>query len=109
MRVFALLALALALTACAAGGPSDVLPGESSATGKARQVLNAVGTPVYAAVKGASCVASGVVAIPAASAFQAAGTPQDRGLADDSYKAVGRICGGSYVLGAPRADLPPSQ
>ncbi len=103
------LALALTVTACANQRASDVLPGEQSATGTARQVLNAVGTPVYAVLKGVSCVATGVVAVPAASAFQITGTPQDRGLQDDTYKTVGRVCGGSYVLGTPPEGVPPSQ
>jgi hypothetical protein len=112
MRTPALLALALslALGACATTDrASDVLPGEQSATSSARQVINAVGTPVHALVKGASCVATGVVAIPLASAFQVSGQPQDRALQQDAYQTVGRTCGGSYVLGAPPADLPPSQ
>jgi hypothetical protein len=109
MRFSALLALALSLSACAGERASDVLPGESSATGSARQLINAVGTPVYAAVKGASCVATGVIAVPAATAFQVTGNPQDRGLADDTYKTVGRVCGGSYRLGAPPEGVPPSQ
>ena len=105
-----LLALILALQACAANDrASDVLPGEQSATGGAREVINALGTPVHALVKGASCVATGVVAVPLASAFQITGSPQDRGLQQDTYKTVGRTCGGSYVLGAPHDDLPPSK
>ena len=109
MRLPALLTLALALAACADERASEVLPGERSATGTARQAINGVGTPVYAVVKGASCVATGVVAIPAATAFQVTGIPQDRGLADDTYKTVGRVCGGSYKLGAPPEGVPPSQ
>jgi hypothetical protein len=102
------LALTLALQACAANDrASDVLPGEQSASGGARQVINALGTPVHALVKGVSCVATGAVAVPLASAFQITGHPQDRGLQQDTYKTVGRTCGGSYVLGAPD-DLPPS-
>jgi hypothetical protein len=110
MRILVLLALALSLAACASQQrASDVLPGEQSATGSARQILNAAGTPVFAAIKGVSCVATGVVAVPLASAFQVAGTPQDQGLQDDTYKTVGRVCGGSYKLGAPPEGLPPSQ
>ncbi len=109
MRIPALLALALTLTACANERASDVLPGERSATGTARQLINAAGTPVYAVVKGASCVATGVIAIPAATVFQVTGLPQDRGLADDTYRVVGRTCGGSYILGAPPEDVPPSE
>ena len=44
-----------------------------------------------------------------ANAFQVTGNPQDRGLADDTYKTVGRVCGGSYRLGAPPEGVPPSQ
>ena len=81
----------------------------SISAGGAREVINALGTPVHALVKGASCVATGVVAVPLASAFQITGSPQDRGLQQDTYKTVGRTCGGSYVLGAPHDDLPPSR
>jgi hypothetical protein len=109
MRFPALLALALSLAACASERASEVLPGEASATGIARQAINTVGTPVYAVVKGASCVATGVVAIPAATAFQVTGIPQDRQFADDTYNNVGRVCGGSYRLGAPPEGVPPSQ
>lgn len=107
MRTFALLALSLALSACASGNPaSDVLPGEQSATGTARQVVNGVGTPVHAVMKGVGCVATTVVAVPLASLAQIAGTPQDRSLQEDAYKTVGRTCGGDYVLGAPSERLP---
>jgi hypothetical protein len=112
MRSPALLALALgfAVQACAGGDrASDVLPGEQSTSGTARQVVNAIGTPVHAVVKGASCVATGAVAIPLASVFQITGQPQDRGLQEDTYNTVGRVCGGSYVLGAPPKDVPPGQ
>jgi hypothetical protein len=104
------LALTFALQACAGNDrASDVLPGEQSAAGNARQVVNAIGTPVHAVVKGASCVVTGVVAIPLASVLQVTGQPQDRGLQQDTYNTVGRTCGGSYVLGAPPDDVPPSQ
>ena len=112
MRTPALLALALALalSACATTDrASDVLPGEQSATASARQVINTVGTPVHAVVKGASCVATGAVAIPFASIMQVTGQPQDRALQQDAYQTVGRTCGGSYVLGAPPEDAPSSQ
>jgi hypothetical protein len=109
MRFPALLALALTLTACANERASEVLPDEASATGIARQAINVVGTPVYAVVKGASCVATGVIAIPAATVFQVTGIPQDRELADETYTTVGRVCGGSYILGAPPEGVPPSQ
>jgi hypothetical protein len=72
-------------------------------------VPNAAGTPVFAVIKGMSCAVTGVVAVPAAAAFQIAGTPQDRGLQEDTDKTVGRTCGGSYKLGAPPPELPPSQ
>jgi hypothetical protein len=109
MRFPALLALALTLAACANERASEVLPGEASATGIARQVINVVGTPVYAVVKGTSCVATGALAIPFATAFQATGQPQDRALADETYTTTGRVCGGSYILGAPPEGVPPSQ
>jgi hypothetical protein len=111
MRTPALLILALTLTACAGEQQraSDVLPGEQSSSATARQILNTVGTPVHAVIKGVSCVASGVVAVPLASAFQITGTPQDQGLQNDTYKTVGRVCGGSYVLGTPPEGAPPSQ
>ena len=54
MRSFAPLALLLALGACAAADQpaSDVLPGERSASAAAREVVNGVGTPVHAVMKG---------------------------------------------------------
>jgi len=109
MRSFAPLALALALGACASNQASEVLPGEQSATATARQVVNGVGTPVHAVIKGVGCVATTVVAVPLASLAQINGEPQDRALQEDAYKTVGRTCGGSYVLGAPSEDLPPSE
>jgi len=112
MRSPALLAIALtfALQACAGSErASDVLPGEQSPAGGARQVVNTIGTPVYAVAKGASCVVTGVVAVPLAGLFQITGQPQDRGLQQDTYNTVGRVCGGSYVLGAPPDDVPPGQ
>ncbi len=109
MRMCALLVLALSLAACADQRASDVLPGERSATATARQALNAAGTPVFALIKGVSCVATGVIAVPAAAAFQIAGTPQDQGLQDDTYKTLGRTCGGSYALGAPADGVPPGE
>lgn len=91
------LALILMLGACAAGsGPSDVLPGEASATGRAKTAIHVVGTPVHAVLKGATCVATGVVGIPVASA---AAIARDDQLRRDTYGTVGRTCGGSYVLG----------
>ena len=108
MRSLALLALAAALGACTANNQaSDVLPGEQSATATARQVMNGVGTPVHAVIKGASCVASTVVAVPLASWAQVAGEPQSS--QEEAYKTVGRTCGGSYVLGTPSVELPPSK
>jgi hypothetical protein len=108
MRTFALLALAVTLGACAANNQaSDVLPGEQSATATARQVMNGVGTPVHAVIKGASCLATTVVAVPLASWAQVAGEPQSR--QEEAYQSVGRTCGGSYVLGAPSEELPPSE
>src|SRR5262245_5932694 len=112
MRFPALLALALALAACASqpqNRASDVLPGEQSTTASARHILNTVGTPVHAVIKGVSCAVVGVAAVPLASAFQITGTPQDHELQDDTYKTVGRTCGGSYELGAPPPEVPPSQ
>jgi hypothetical protein len=104
MRSFALLALALALGACASPNQaSDVLPGEQSATATARQIVNGVGTPVHAVIKGAGCVATAVVAVPLASLSQVTGEPQGQ---EDAYQTVGRTCGGSYVLGASPEDLP---
>ena len=106
MRSFAPLALALALGACASNQASDVLPGEQSATATARQVVNGVGTPVHAVLKGASCVATTVVAVPLASLAQITGEPQAR--QEEAYQTVGRTCGGDYVLGAPSESLPPA-
>jgi hypothetical protein len=107
MRSFAPLALALALGACAGNPASDVLPGEQSATATARQVVNGVGTPVHAVLKGASCVATTVVAVPLASFSQITGEPQAR--QEEAYQAVGRTCGGDYVLGSPSERLPASE
>jgi hypothetical protein len=105
MRSFALLALALALGACASHNQaSDVLPGEQSATATARQLVNGVGTPVHAVLKGAGCVATTVVGVPLASLAQITGEPQD--VQEETYRTVGRTCGGSYVLGAPSEGLP---
>ncbi len=107
MRSFALLAFGLALSACASHNQaSDVLPGEQSATASARQIVNGVGTPVHAVIKGATCVATTVVAVPLASLSQITGDQQDRSLQEDAYKTVGRTCGGSYVLGTPPVELP---
>jgi hypothetical protein len=104
MRSLALLALALG--ACASNQASEVLPGEQSATATARQVVNGVGTPVHAVLKGAGCVATTVVAVPLASLAQITGEPQAR--QEEAYQAVGRTCGGDYVLGAPSESLPPA-
>jgi hypothetical protein len=105
MRIFPLLALGLALGACASNNQaSDVLPGEQSATATARQIVNGVGTPVHAAIKGATCVATTVVAVPLASLSQVTGEPQSR--QEEAYQAVGRTCGGSYVLGGDSVQLP---
>ena len=91
-------ALALALCGCtASSGPTDVLPGEASATGRAKTALNVVGTPLHAVLKGATCVATGVVGVPVASA---AAIVEDDRLRRDTYATVGRVCGGSYMLGA---------
>ena len=108
MRSFAFLALALALGACTNNQASEVLPDEMSATGAARQFVNGVGTPVHAVIKGASCIGTAAVALPLASLTQITGTPQDRSLREDTYKTVGRTCGGSYVLGT-EADQVPNQ
>jgi hypothetical protein len=106
MRSLAFLALAAALGACAGSTnqASEVLPGEQSATATARQVVNGVGTPVHAVIKGAGCVATTVVAVPLASLSQITGEPQAQ--QDEAYRAVGRTCGGSYVLGTPPEPLP---
>jgi hypothetical protein len=106
MRSFAPLALALALGACASNQASEVLPGEQSAAATARQVVNGVGTSVHAVLKGAGCVATTVVAVPLASLAQITGEPQAR--QEEAYQAVGRTCGGDYVLGAPSESLPPA-
>jgi len=108
MRSFALLALAVALGACAGNTnqASEVLPGEQSATATARQVVNGIGTPVHAVLKGAGCVATTVVAVPLASLAQITGEPQAR--QEEAYQAVGRTCGGDYVLGSPSEHLPAS-
>jgi hypothetical protein len=107
MRALAPFALLLALAACATDQPaSDVLPGERSATGNARAFVNGVGTPVHAALKGATCVATTVVAIPLASLSQITGDPQSPGAQEEAYQAVGRTCGGSYALGGDAEQLP---
>jgi hypothetical protein len=111
MRSFAPLVLLLALGACAAADQpaSDVLPGERSASAAARGVVNGVGTPVHAVMKGVGCVATTVIGIPLASLSQITGSPQDQGTQQDVYNTVGRTCGGSYVLGEqPAQELPPS-
>jgi hypothetical protein len=96
-RLAFLLCLAL-IPACAPSNQaSDVLPGEQSATGRVRTVVNTVGTPVHAVVKGASCVATTVVAVPLTSVLSVVGEKQ---LQNETYSGVGRICGGSYALGA---------
>lgn len=106
MRTLTLLALAVALSACVTNNQaSDVLPGEHSATATARQVVNGIGTPVHAVMKGASCVATTVVAVPLASWEQITGEPQSS--QEESYQTVGRTCGGSYVLGKS-VDMPPA-
>ncbi|HEX5794521.1 MAG TPA: hypothetical protein VFY19_01675, partial [Geminicoccaceae bacterium] len=74
----------------------------------ARGVVNGIGTPVHAVMKGVGCVATTVIGIPLASLSQITGSPQDQGTQQDVYNTVGRTCGGSYVLGAPPDDLPPS-
>lgn len=97
MRLAPLLCLAL-ISACApTNKASDVLPGEQSATGRVRTVVNTVGTPVHATLKGASCVAGTVVAVPLTSVLSVVGEEQ---MKSDTYKKVGRVCGGSYALGA---------
>ncbi|MGH6916706.1 MAG: hypothetical protein ACREJ0_03280 [Geminicoccaceae bacterium] len=96
-RLAFLLCLAL-LPACApTNQASDVLPGEQSATSRVRTIVNTAGTPVHAVLKGASCVAGTVVAVPVASVLAVVGEEQ---LQKETYSGVGRICGGSYALGA---------
>ena len=88
----------LLLPACApTTQASDVLPGEQSATGRVRTIVNTAGTPVHATLKGASCVAGTVVAVPLTSVLSVVG---DKQLQSETYSGVGRICGGSYALGA---------
>ena len=97
-RLLRSLCLAALLPACApTNQASDVLPGEQSATGRVRTIVNAAGTPVHATLKGASCVAGTVVAVPLTSVLSVVGDEQ---LQSETYKGVGRICGGSYALGA---------
>lgn len=101
-RASVLLVLALSLAACANDRASDVLPGEQSAHATAKQVINTLGTPVHAVMKGASCIATAAVAVPVGSAAQIMGHPHDLDLQRQTYKSVGRTCGGSYVLGDRR-------
>lgn len=98
------LALGLALTACAGNGgdrASDVLPGEQSRYAKTKSVVNAVGTPVHAVVKGASCVVVFALALPTQSAAQIHGMEADRDVQRQVNEGVGRTCGGSYALQVP--------
>jgi hypothetical protein len=89
--------LAVIVAGCAgSGGPDDVLPGEASATGRAKSAVNVIGTPVHVVVKGAACVATSVVALPVASV---ATITDDRQLRQDTDRTVGETCGGSWVLG----------
>jgi hypothetical protein len=104
MRTPALaLALGLALTACAGNDhpASDVLPGEQSTYAKTRNVVNTVGTPVHAVVKGASCVVVFVLALPVESVAQIHGMEADRAVQRNVNEGVGRTCGGSYALETP--------
>jgi hypothetical protein len=105
MRYSALaLALGLALTACASNGgdrASDVLPGEQSRYAKTKQVVNAVGTPVHAVVKGASCVVVFVLALPVESAAQIHGMEADQAVQRNVNEGGARTCGGSYALQVP--------
>lgn len=92
-----LLCLALIGSGCAgSGGPDDVLPGEASARGRAKNVVNVIGTPVHVVLKGAACVATSVVALPVAST---ATITDDHQLRSDTYRTVGETCGGSWLLG----------
>ena len=94
-----LVLLALALAACAQDPASDVLPGESSATGTVRSVVNGIGTPIHAVGKAITCVAGTIVSIPVAALGSISGLPQHEAIGDQMIDGTGRVCGGSYVLG----------
>lgn len=95
-----LLAALLAVSACAQTEPAtEVLPGEESSGATAKRIVNAVGTPFHALIKGTACVVSGAAAVPAASALSIRNDTYDKALKRDIYTGVGRTCGGSYVLG----------
>jgi hypothetical protein len=91
------LALTLALTLAGCAGTDS-----GAATAGARQFVVAVGTPLYAVVKGATCVITAVGSLPVAALANAApiGEPQDKAeLTNGIYRMVGQTCGGSYALG----------
>lgn len=102
------LLLAAVLPACSAGPPPPTAypdryawsPQERVAEDTGNDVINVIGTPFYALVKGVGCVASVVVATPVAIGL-GLGQREDRALIRaDLDKGVGANCGGSYVLGS---------
>ncbi len=103
-----LLLLAALLPACSAGHPPPTAqpdryawtPQERIAEDTGNDVVNVIGTPFFALVKGVGCVASVVVATPVAIGL-GLGQRDDRALIRaDLDKGVGANCGGSYVLGS---------
>jgi hypothetical protein len=79
-----------------------VLPGERSSTARARSAVNVIGTPFFALGKGTACVVTTVFAIPVAGAAQVMDRPADQDLQRQTYKTVGKVCGGRYYLGEKR-------
>jgi hypothetical protein len=101
-RLVVLLCALFLVAACASKSDpaTEVLPGEESSGATAKRVINTVGTPVHALIKGVACVGGTIVAVPTASALTIAGGTRDKELRRDIYNGVGRTCGGSYTLGS---------
>lgn len=104
---FALIAL-LGLTACSysraerqtafGSTPGSTGTLEAEARRDARGAVNVVGTPFYALFKATACVASVVIAAPAAGVIALTDRADKGKLRRQLDEGVGHNCRGSYVL-----------
>ena len=60
--------------------------------------VNVIGTPFYALFKATACVASVVIAAPAAGLIALTDRPDKAAMRRSLDEGVGENCGGSYVL-----------